>query len=63
MIIVSLVSVFPLYWMAVSSTNKSVDVIHGTLLPGSYFIENWKALLAAQNVSRAFINSFRNSIC
>ncbi len=59
---VSLLSVFPLYWMAVSATNKSVDVIAGRLIPGTYLLENWKGLLQAQNVGSALINSFRNSI-
>ncbi|WFR55989.1 carbohydrate ABC transporter permease [Anaerocolumna sp. AGMB13025] len=60
--VVSLLSVFPLYWMAVSATNKSVDVIAGKLLPGTYLIENLKNLLQAQAVGKAFMNSFRNSI-
>lgn len=60
--IVSLLSVFPLYWMAISSTNKSVDVIAGRLIPGGYMAENWKALTQAQNVGRAMTNSFKNAI-
>lgn len=59
---VSLLSVFPLFWMAVSATNKSVDVIAGKLLPGAYLFENWKSLLNAQDVGGAMLNSFRNSI-
>ncbi|MGO7594252.1 carbohydrate ABC transporter permease, partial [Rhizobium leguminosarum] len=50
LIIASLLSVFPLYWMVVSATNKSVDVIKGKLLPGSYLIENFKNLISAHNV-------------
>ncbi|QHQ61321.1 ABC transporter permease subunit [Anaerocolumna sedimenticola] len=60
--VVSILSVFPLYWMAVSATNKSVDVIGGKLIPGNYLLENWKNLLQAQDVGSALINSFRNSI-
>lgn len=60
--IVSVVSVFPLYWMAASATNKSKDIIAGKLIPGLYLIENMKALLASQNVATAMVNSFKNSI-
>ena len=58
----SLFSVFPLYWMVVSATNKSVDVMGGTLLPGKYLLENWKTLLASQDVGAAMWNSFRYAI-
>ncbi|MBP3886214.1 MAG: carbohydrate ABC transporter permease [Cellulosilyticum sp.] len=60
--IVSLISVFPLFWMAMAATNQSVDVIRGKILPGTYLIENFKNLLAAQNVSSAMFNSFKYSI-
>jgi len=60
--IASLISVFPLLWVVVSATNKSIDVIRGRLLPGNYLMENLKALMASQNLSSAMLNSFRNSI-
>ena len=60
--IASIVSVFPLYYMFCASTNKSVDVIAGKLIPGTYLIENYKALIANQNLGRAMFNSFRNAI-
>lgn len=59
---VSILSVFPLFWMVVSATNKSVDVIAGRLLPGTNLLDNWKNLLIAQDVGQAMINSFRNSL-
>ncbi len=62
LIIASIISVFPLYWMAVSATNKSVDVIRGTMLPGGYLLENAKNLLANQDVVRGMINSFKYAI-
>jgi lactose/L-arabinose transport system permease protein len=61
LIISSLISVFPLYWMAISATNKSVDIVRGALLPGSHLIENFRRLLELQDVSRALTNSFRNA--
>lgn len=60
--IMSLFSIFPLVWMIVSATNKSSDVVGGTLLPGRYLIENIKNLIATQNVGNAMWNSFRYAI-
>ena len=60
--IVSLISVFPLYWMAVSATHTSIDVIRGALLPGNYLFKNLSNLLGASDVSGAMINSFKYSI-
>lgn len=62
LIIAAFLSVFPLFWMLVSATNASVDVIRGTLLPGNYLLQNMKSLLAAQDVVRALVNSFRNAV-
>ena len=62
LIIVSLISVFPLYWMAVSATHTSIEVIRGALLPGSYLFKNFANLLAASDVSGAMANSFKYSI-
>jgi len=54
-----MLSVFPLIWMLIASTNKSIDVISGTLIPGSYFLENYKTLLKSTNLWQAMWNSFR----
>ena len=59
--IVSLLSVFPLYYIACASTNKSVDVSRGRLIPGTYLLENFKTLTANQNLGLALWNSFRNA--
>ena len=60
--IVSFISVFPLYWMISAATNKSTEVIRGRLIPGTYLIENFKALMAAQAVGKSLGNSFKYSI-
>ncbi len=62
LIMVSFLSVFPIYWMAVSATNKSVDIIRGKIVPGTYLLENWKSLIGYQDVGRAMLNSFKYSI-
>ncbi len=60
--IMSFISVFPLYWMVSAATNKSVDVTRGRLIPGTYLIENFKNLIASQNIGRALGNSFKYAI-
>ncbi len=57
--IVSIISVFPLYYMVVAATNESVEVVRGKLLPGTYLFENIKNLISAQDVGTAMWNSFR----
>ncbi|MDD2972623.1 MAG: carbohydrate ABC transporter permease [Lachnospiraceae bacterium] len=60
--IVSFLSVFPLLWMVMAATNKSIDVSRGRLLPGTELVTNFKNLLASQNVMGAMINSFKYAI-
>ena len=59
MSIVSFISVFPFFWMIVAATNKSVEVTKGTMIPGTYFFENLKTLLASD---LQYVNAFKNSI-
>ena len=62
LILVTFISVFPLYWMVSASTNKSVDVSRGVLSFGSHLGENLKNLLANQDVGAALVNSFKYAI-
>ena len=59
--IVSVLSVFPLYYMFCAATNKSEDVSRGRMIPGTYLFENYKSLIAQQDLYRALWNSFRNA--
>lgn len=52
------VSVFPFYWMVVSSTNPSIEVTRGRFLPGNYLLENMQSLLATVDILQAMWNSF-----
>ncbi|MGF7046973.1 lactose/L-arabinose transport system permease protein [Paenibacillus sp. DS2015] len=54
---VSFVSIFPFLWMIISSTNPSVDVTKGRLLPGSYFMDNLRKLLDSTELLQALYNS------
>lgn len=60
--IVSLLSVFPLYYMFCGATNKSTDVVAGKLIPGGYIVSNFKSLLDNQDLARAMWNSLRNAV-
>ena len=62
LVIVSLLSIFPIYWMACAATNTSVDIMRGKLIPGGYLIENFKSLIGNQDLGRAFVNSVRTSV-
>jgi lactose/L-arabinose transport system permease protein len=62
LIIASIVSMFPFLWMIISSTNKSVDVTQGRMLPGSHFMENLRNLLDTVDLVPALINSTKISV-
>ena len=51
-------SLFPLYFMAVSATNSSQDVLASRLLPGAELFANIGKLAAAQDVATAMGTSF-----
>lgn len=57
--IASIVSVFPIFWMIIAATNRSVDVTRGTLLPGTYFLENLKGLVGSD---LQYMAAFKNSL-
>lgn len=60
--VASFISIFPFIWMISSSTNRSVDVTKGRLLPGSHFFENLNNLLGSFDIIPALINSTKISI-
>ncbi len=62
LVIASVLSLFPIYWMVVSATNTSTDVIKGKLTIGSNLVENFSSLVDVSNLSQAMINSARNAI-
>jgi len=48
--------------MVCGATNASVDVLRGKLIPGNYLMTNLQNLLAAQDVGKGMINSFKYSV-
>jgi lactose/L-arabinose transport system permease protein len=58
----ALVSVFPLYFMAVSATNTSKDVLASRMYPGSALLSNFSTLTHQQNLGAAMYHSAVNAI-
>lgn len=59
---VAVISIFPFLWMVISSTNLSVDVTQGRMLPGSHFVDNYKKLIDSINLLPALWNSLKISL-
>ena len=62
LILASLISVFPLYWMIAAATNNSTDILGGKLTIGANLANNLPNLLARQQIGRAFSNSMFYSV-
>ncbi|MGL5434046.1 MAG: carbohydrate ABC transporter permease [Lachnospiraceae bacterium] len=62
LMVVSLLSIFPMLWMVIAATNKSVDVIAGRLTIGGSLMENYQNLIQNQNIWRFFFNSARYAV-
>lgn len=58
LIIVSLISVFPLYWMLTAATNTTVEVARGKIWFGTNLLVNYQNLIKQQDLWRAMGNSF-----
>ncbi len=57
--ILSVISIFPVIWMLIAATNKSVDITRGKLTPGSYLMENLSAVLESD---LGYATAFKNSL-
>ena len=62
LIVVSLVSVFPLYWAFISAFNNTQEILGGRMIPSTHLVENVTNLFAQQDVWNALKNSFATSI-
>jgi lactose/L-arabinose transport system permease protein len=58
----AIVSLFPLYFMLVSSTNTSQDVLGSRLTPGTNLLQNARDLFSGQNVGAAMYHSAVNAV-
>lgn len=62
LIIASIISVFPLYYMVVCSTNSSVDILSTRMIPGAYLLKNLKSLLENTDFLICLKNSVRYAV-
>ncbi len=62
LMLMSFISAFPFYWMIVSATNPTAEIIQGKMTPGSYFMQNWDNLIGLGRLPTAFFNSLRNAL-
>lgn len=62
LIVVALLSAFPFYWMIVSATNATLDVVKGKLTFGAFLLENFRTLTADGKLFQAFWNSVWYSV-
>lgn len=60
--VASIISVFPLVWMVIAATNKSIDIIAGKLTLGVNLLENYKNLMGQQPLWGSFWNSCKYSV-
>ncbi|MBP5464593.1 MAG: carbohydrate ABC transporter permease [Treponema sp.] len=60
-IAVCALSIFPFYFMIVSATNKSTDVIAGKMVPGLYLFQNIRTLITRGGLGSALWNSLRTT--
>lgn len=57
LIAISLLNIFPFYWMIVSATNYSKDINKGKLTFGNYLLENIKHTFLQADMVRALLNT------
>ncbi|WP_028273257.1 carbohydrate ABC transporter permease [Atopococcus tabaci] len=62
LILCTIISVFPFYWMIVGATNTSNDIVSGKLTFGSHFLENWQNLFGNYDMMRILGNSLKVSL-
>jgi lactose/L-arabinose transport system permease protein len=62
LVFLSVVFAFPFFWMLSAASNKSVDIIKGKIIPGTFLLDNITNLLNTVSLGAAFMNSARNSI-
>ena len=62
LIIVSFISVFPLYWAFISACNNTQEILGGRMIPSTHLMENLRNLFAQQDVLTALKNSFATTL-
>lgn len=59
LVIASIISVFPFYWMVVGMTNAAVDVIKGKMIFGTQLLNNLQILFSQYDMTGILLNSLK----
>lgn len=62
LVIMSLISLFPFYWMLVSSTNSTSDINIGKFTVGHQLLRNFQALVSQVDLPRVFWNTSKIAV-
>lgn len=62
MVFSAVISLFPFFWMIISSTNSTMEINQGRLMPGTHFLENLSNLAQMVDLPRIFWNTAKISI-
>ncbi|GHV56529.1 lactose ABC transporter permease [Spirochaetia bacterium] len=54
---VSLISIFPFFWMIIGATNDSKEITKGVLIPGTNFLRNLAGLQQTGNIFHSILNT------
>lgn len=60
--VVAVISVFPIYFMFISTSNSSTDIVAGRLVPGKEFFANLKVLFANVSFGTDFLNTIKYAL-
>lgn len=60
--VISIFCAFPLVWVVIAATNESVDILKGTLIPGTNLINNWRTMVTTYEIWPALWNSIKYSV-
>lgn len=62
LLVISFLSIFPFYWMIVSSTNSSLEILSGKMTFGTKLMENLGILFEKYGMLQILLNSLKISL-
>ena len=62
LVLVSIISIFPCYWMVASSFNSTEEIVAGRVLPSTHLIENLENLFATYPIWQGLWNSAKIAV-
>lgn len=59
LVIASLLSIFPFFWMLTGMTNSTIDIVRGKMTFGTMFVQNMTELFTKYDMLTVMLNSFK----